>query len=637
MLESIRSGAQSLGVKIAFGVIILVFVFWGVGNFNDRDYSNVVAVVNGEPIVAQEFEKAYQNAEEFILRNNPSITREQLIKDHLGRQVLRDMIQALLMRQEAARAGISVSPLELRMAVDKIPAFQDEKGQFDPEAYKRVLELRRVSPAQYEKDLAEQLLQDKVFTLLTSPVWVDPAEALNRYNYIRERRTADYVFFPAEKYLADSSVSQAEIKDWYEAHQASFAIPAKVDVSYMIVGPESLVDPKSISEESAKTWYETNKAKFQIPERVKAAHILAPVAQDADEQAVNTAFAELGKAVAQLGEGRNFADVANEFNPEGAAGPGGELGWIGRGQTVPEFEEALFAAIPGTVTQPVRTPFGWHIILVEEKQEAGQKPFASVEDEVRKSLAAEEGADKLPEALDNLIEDNILQKPLAESAAKYGLKVARTGLLDAAALAQTLNLAPEGAQAIMAAPAGAPLESALEAGDNYIIARVEAATPAAIKPLADVSGEIEKSLKAEKALEKARGQAEAELAKITEKPEAEVKKMDLTESGPVERDGNIGDFSNDAQASEALFATPAGKWLPQVYVVDSPKGPGALIAKVGKIIPPGEEEFASVESVIYNGAKQARMEAIYGLFIQHLADKARIEITNQILVDRRSM
>ena len=84
MLEYSRTSAQSFGVKVAFGVIILVFVFWCVGNFNDRDYSNVVAVVNGQPILAQEFERAYRNAEEYLLRTNPGLTREQLIRDHLG-------------------------------------------------------------------------------------------------------------------------------------------------------------------------------------------------------------------------------------------------------------------------------------------------------------------------------------------------------------------------------------------------------------------------------------------------------------------------------------------------------------------------------------------------------------------------
>ena len=89
MLEYIRDKSQSLGVKLAFALIILVFVFWGVGNFNDRSAGTLVAVVNGDAITMREFESAYRNAEENLLRSNPGVTREQLKQQQLGRQVLR--------------------------------------------------------------------------------------------------------------------------------------------------------------------------------------------------------------------------------------------------------------------------------------------------------------------------------------------------------------------------------------------------------------------------------------------------------------------------------------------------------------------------------------------------------------------
>lgn len=79
-----------------------------------------------------------------------------------------------------------MTPLELRQAVGRIKSFQDAQGRFDPEAYTRVLAAQRISPAQYEKDMSDQLLREKIFTLVTAPVWVDPDEAQNRYNFLRE-------------------------------------------------------------------------------------------------------------------------------------------------------------------------------------------------------------------------------------------------------------------------------------------------------------------------------------------------------------------------------------------------------------------------------------------------------------------
>ena len=123
MLDYIRSNAQSFGVKVAFAIIILVFMFWGVGSLTDGGSSNVVAKVNGEAITAQQFEQAYQRAAEYAMRNDPSLTREALVQQKLGRQVLNELISAQLIRQEAARVGMTVSPEEMHYVVSKLPAF----------------------------------------------------------------------------------------------------------------------------------------------------------------------------------------------------------------------------------------------------------------------------------------------------------------------------------------------------------------------------------------------------------------------------------------------------------------------------------------------------------------------------------
>lgn len=630
MLESIRSSAQSFGVKLAFGVIILVFVFWGIGNFNDRDYSNVVAMVNGEPILAIEFEKAYQNAEEYILRNNPGMTREQLVKDHLGRQVLREMIQAVLMRQEARRAGIQVTPMEMRQTVAGMKVFQDEQGKFDPEAYKRMLAARRVSAAQYEKELADQLTLDKLFTLITTPVWIAPGEALNRYNYLRERREIGYIFVPDSRFVDDSPIPEKEIQEWYDAHKESFAIPARVDVSFIEASPLLLGNPKAMPETSVREWYEAHKGDYETPEQVRAAHILVQVAEDASAEVVEAAKKTLDQAQADLAAGKPFAEVADAVNGEGAAGPGGELGWIARGQTVEPFEEAAFNAEIGKVAGPVRSPFGWHLILVEEKREAGVKPFSEVEEEARNALAVEAGHDKMQDVLDNLIEDNILLKPMAESAAKYGLKVERTGLMDSDALAKRLGVKPEVAATLLATSAGAPLDTAFEAGDSYLIVRIEQAEPAGIQPLEKVRGEIESSIRGRNAQEAAMKDAAARLEKLRAGSEPA---SGLT-SVVVERGSIVPNFDPDPTLNAAIFETSPGEWLSRPYSVQAGQAKGALIARVDKKLAPDAGEYERVSELLTNAARQDRKDAVYAMVLQRLGDKAKIEIMNQTLVDR---
>ncbi|MDE7240742.1 SurA N-terminal domain-containing protein [Desulfovibrio sp.] len=639
MLEYIRTSAQSFGVKVAFGVIILVFVFWGVGNFNDRDYSNVVAVVNGQPILAQEFERAYRGAEEYLLRANPGLTREQLIRDHLGRTVLNDLIRQTLVLQEAERAGITVTPVELRQAVGKMRAFQDDKGRFDPDAYTRVLAAQRKSPAQYEKELADELLAGKIYALVTAPAWTDPDEARRRYDFLRERRSVDYLFVPASRFADKVEVTDAEARAWYDGHKADFAIPARVNVAYVAVRPEELVKPETVSEADARAWYEANKGHFEQPEQVRAAHILVPLPQDADAAAEGAAREALAEAQARLKAGEPFAKVADAVNPEGAAGPGGELGWVTRGKTVPAFEEAAFALEPGTISEPVRSPFGFHLILVEEKNPGGVREFEKVIAEARKGAAFEQGSDKLHEALDSLIEDNILNKPLAESAERHGLKAAESGFLDREGLMEKLGVKPEGAEALLAAGAGLPVDSALEAGDSYLVARVIATEPPSTRPFADVKDGIVKILGEEKALADALASAQATLAGLRNGPlsEAEAKKLGLKEAPAMERGGSLADFAQDPALTEAIFADKPGDWLSRVYSVTGPEGPGALICRVAKVLPPDDAGFESVAEALAEGVQREREDAVYAIFIQSLADKAKVEVVNSNLVDRVNM
>lgn len=105
--------------------------------------------------------------------------------------------------------------------------------------------------------------------------------------------------------------------------------------------------------------------------RVKARHILFLVKPDEDGAAQKK---QAEAALAKLRAGADFAQLAAELSDDGASAKrGGDLGEFGRGEMVPEFEEAAFAAEPGKVAGPVRSPFGWHLILVDERVAAGAK------------------------------------------------------------------------------------------------------------------------------------------------------------------------------------------------------------------------------------------------------------------------
>ncbi len=343
----------------------------------------------------------------------------------------------------------------------------------------------------------------------------------------------------------------------------------------------------------------------------------------------------MGEARKQLDDGVPFATVADAFNPAGAAGEGGDLGWISRGETVQPFEEAVFAMAPGSVSETIRTPFGLHLIFLREKEEAGVKPFEEVKDAAYAALAFEEGSKKLRDALDNLIEDNILNKPLAESAKKYNLEAVKTGKLDQAGLEKELGIGAESARALLATPANSPLDAPLEAGEKYIVARVISAQEAGAKPFEEARSEIEKELIAEKSLGLAMSAAKDLLEKFKSEPFAEVReKNNILTSEPLDRGGVINNFAPDAELSEAIFSAKPGEWLARPYEETDGKEPGALIVRVDKAIPPSRDEFEAAEEVLVSSVKQNRKQALFEFFMNGLLNKAKIEITNQKFIDR---
>src|SRR5215469_13318204 len=112
-----------------------------------------------------------------------------------------------------------------------------------------------------------------------------------------------------------------------------------------------------VTDAQIKQYYDKNHAAFDKPEQVKARHILVPDLKTAD------------KVEADLKSGKDFAAEAKQYSMDpGSKDKGGELGTFRRGQMVPAFDQAAFSLPVGQVSAPVKSPFGYHIIVVEEKQ-----------------------------------------------------------------------------------------------------------------------------------------------------------------------------------------------------------------------------------------------------------------------------
>lgn len=137
-----------------------------------------------------------------------------------------------------------------------------------------------------------------------------------------------------------------------------------------------LFDGIEIAEEEIEAFYNENSEAFKVGEQAKASHILVDNEELANE------------IMAKITDGEDFGEMAKESSTCPSKERGGDLGTFAKGQMVPEFEEAVFAAEAGQVVGPVKTQFGFHIIRVDELMPASVQPMEAVEGNIRQELVA---------------------------------------------------------------------------------------------------------------------------------------------------------------------------------------------------------------------------------------------------------
>ena len=629
MLDVIRSNAQSWGVKIAFGIIILVFVFWGVGGLTGGP-TTVILTVNGDPVTIQEFQRKYEQLEQQVRAQYPDIDAAGLKSMKLKQQLIQNLVLEKLLMQEATRIGVVVTPVELRQLIESFPAFHNAEGKFDPESYLSMLKAQHNSAGNFEAELRNNMLVNKLRTDVTAGAFVPEAAVKDLFRYEGERRILEYVLYPVGDYTAKVAVEDAQIKDYYEANQAAFTLPPQADVEYLLIGAEALAAAQVISDQAVADFYEKNAAQFATPDMVRARHILILSDAKASPEDQAKAKARIEDAAKRLKNGEDFAKVAKDVSEDpGSAQNGGELGWFAHGQMVPEFDKAAYELKDGQVSEPVKTDFGWHLIQTEEHKAAGQRPLAEVKEEIRTRLAQNEAAGKVQEALEQVQLAVISGKTLKEAGEPLKLIPEGTGLMNTSDLSTRTGIKPENIPALLAAKPGTVLDTPFVTKTGYVIAKVNESKPQSVKPLEAVKDDIKASLQQDKARTLAFEAANAERKTFTtELPKALQGKA--RKSLPIGRQGFLGDLGSNTELAKAAFAAKPNEWLPVAYTLDG----GAIIARVAEVATPSDEDWKTAAPQITDAVLNAKREQLFRGFLTLVHANAKIEMKNEsILAD----
>jgi len=408
MLDFIRKGASSWMIKFLLGAIVIVFIFWGVGSFRSQRM-DVVAKVNGEKIMAETYQHEYRKAMEQYSKMFGGSIPENLMKQlNIKQQVLDSLINKVLIAQKAAEMGIRVSNQEVQQAILGIPAFK-VNGVFDKRAYEAALRNARLSPAGFEAQVRESLLMEELRAILQAGLTVPEAEAREHYLYENQEIDISFIKVDSSECESDVKYTDQDLEEWFSSHSEQYRTEPEIQLSYLLFDISKLKKEVKISDGEVSDWYESHVQDYHEAEQRRARHILLKIPRDASDQEVQAKKKQIDEIRARIENGASFAEVAKEVSEDPGSGKnGGDLGFFSRKSMVKPFADTVFSMKKGEISQPVRTQFGWHIILLEEIRPERTRPMEEVREQIREKLALQK-ARKMAWDRANAAYDEIIQ------------------------------------------------------------------------------------------------------------------------------------------------------------------------------------------------------------------------------------
>ena len=571
MLNFMRRHTRSMGIKIVFGVIIAVFVLWGVGSF--REGSELyAAVVNGDAITPKELSSYGRQLESFYRQMyGDNFTPELARSLDLQNRALDQLINRVLLRQEARRLGLDATDEDIRDAIGSIDGLTVD-GRFRRDIYFRFVRSQGISPGEFEDQMRDDLLVKKLQNLYTSSLPVDDATARALYAFTNEKANLSFVELLTSTYAKDVVVTADEARAYYEKVKESFREPTRVAIELATYPTEHFANTATVTDEEVKSEYELHKDdRYTQPEEVHARHILFRLEPDADEATRKVTREKAEASLARLKKGEDFKAVAKEVSEDEAnKDEGGDLGRFPRGRMEESFENAAFALEPGGLSEVVETRFGLHLIRLEDKTAARTKTLDEVREEILTKLRGEK-AEGL--ARDAAYEDTRAArggKPLAELAATRGLKVETPPPFTETEQVAGLPRLPKLTKAAFATAAGEIGETIEGPGVVYVF-RVTEKIPSNVPPFEKIQTRVETALRDNRAADKAREHGERIRKELdggkTLVDVAAAEKLTVQETGPFSRGGEYvpkigGVVGLSAQAFEL---TPEKPVAPEVY------------------------------------------------------------------------
>jgi peptidyl-prolyl cis-trans isomerase D len=451
---SLKHNRKSVFRRVAggfiFALIILVMGLWGLQKNGQMGMSQgTAATVNGSAIPMARLQEAIER-----LRRDPRMQQYEAMGGDFGQkmmqsQALSQVVEMELVRQRADKEHLLTTDAEVRDTVMQIPAFQ-EAGQFKREIYNNYLASTGKTGAEFEREIRNEQALRRTVELFRSALAPTQLEIDLEKGLKEKRANVEYL-----KISNDGLVNALTVRD---------------QVKGFLAKPEN--------ERKVKDYFDAHKKDYSQQEQVKARHILIK-SVDGDKDSENRAFTKAQDIEKQLKSGSDFGTLAKKYSDDpGSKEKGGDLGFFGRGSMVEAFDAAAFNAKVGTISEPVKTQFGYHIIQVEQKKPATIQTYEEVKSDIAQTIIARDDSHNQVANLEKALKSPDASSAIAKMVNEHHLKWEESGTfnLQAEEIPKVGSSDDAVRTAFTLSPAKPFADHLIRQGPNAFVIRYKAAT-----------------------------------------------------------------------------------------------------------------------------------------------------------------
>lgn len=607
---------------VIFAFVILYIPDFLAPSVGGGGLEDEVARVEDITISAQQFLQRYRFQEQLYRQQlgaqySPTLMRQMGLEN----MVLQGLIQDALLLVEARRQGIAVTDQELAQQIVSDPTFQSGGKFIGQQAYLQLLAQSGLSAAQFEAQARNQILRQKLQTRITDGVLVTPDEVERQYRDRNEIAQLEYVFVPKDQVDPESEVPAEELAAYFEENKESYELPLQRRIRYLSITPELFETAATVTDREIERYYGENLPSYEVPGQVRASHILFKTTEN-DEEEVR---ARAEQVLAEVEAGGDFAALARKYSEDTTAEQGGDLGFFGAGEMVPEFEQAAFSLGVGETSGLVRTPYGFHIIKVTDRQEPISRPLDSVREEIQQTLVREKSAGLMEDAVQEASEYLRATDNLEGLAQQYErLETKETPFFGRNEPVPELGGSQEFRDLVFELSFG-DVSPALRAGQGYVFFEVIEEREPHLPELEEIREKVQQDFRQHAAMEAARVKAEGLARQLQDASDpsgvVQAAGLELETAESFNRSTQLPEPGRSPAVRQAAFEQPIDQFSEPL-----PSPNGYVILRVKERSGFDAEEFASQRDSFTEQVLAQKRQQFWAAYLQTLQDRIPIQI-----------